>query len=76
MRIYVKVNANSSQDKLEKISKGQYKARLVDPPVHGKANAKLISLLAVHFGVKNSAVRIVGGKTSPSKMVDIDLAPR
>ena len=71
MMIYVKVNANSSRNKVEKISEGQYRARVAELPVRGKANAKLIELLAQYFNVSPASVRIVGGKTSQSKIVDI-----
>lgn len=72
MRIYVKVIPKSSQNKVERISEGDYKAWLTAPPVAGKANESLINLLAVYFGVAKYQVSIVGGKTSRKKIVDIE----
>lgn len=71
MRIYIKVTPRSSQNKLLKISEGEYQAWLNAPPVDGRANEALVNLLAEHFGVAKSAVLIVGGKSVRRKMVDI-----
>lgn len=71
MRIYVKVIPKSSQNKLEKISEGEYKAWLNAPPVDGKANEALIELLADNFKISKSLISIVGGKTARKKIVDI-----
>ncbi|MCX6761944.1 MAG: DUF167 domain-containing protein [Candidatus Moranbacteria bacterium] len=71
MRIYIKVIPRSSQNKIEKISEGEYRVHLNAPPVDGKANEALIKLLAEHFGVAKSAISIIGGKSSSRKMVDV-----
>jgi len=73
MRIYLKVIPRSSQNSVEKISDGEYRVRLTAPPVDGKANEALIKTLAEHFGVAKSNVSIVGGKSSPRKMVDVGI---
>ena len=71
MRIYIKVIPRSSQNKIEKLSEGEYRVHLTAPPVEGKANEALVKLLAEHFGVAKSAIEIVGGKSSSRKMVDV-----
>jgi hypothetical protein len=71
MRIYVRVSPRSSINKVEKISKGEYKVKLTAPPVDGKANDMLIKILAEHFDVPKSSLNIVGGKSARIKMVDI-----
>jgi len=45
--------------------------RLSATPVDGKANEQLIELLPEYFGVAKSLVRIVRGKTSRLKTVEI-----
>lgn len=72
MRIYLKVIPRSSQNKIEKISEGEYRVRLTAPPVDGKANEALIKILAEHFGVAKSFISIVGGKGMQRKMVDVE----
>ena len=71
MRIYVKVKPNSGRNELQEISRGEFEARVTAVPEKGKANDSLIKLLAKHFGVSQSQVEIVGGKTARKKMVDI-----
>jgi len=72
MRIYLKVQARSSQNKIEKISDQEYKIWTVAPPVNNQANKKIIQLLADFFNVSKSQVEIVGGKTVKNKIVDIN----
>ncbi|MFC6009601.1 DUF167 domain-containing protein [Nocardia lasii] len=43
------------------------------PAVEGKANKAAIELLAQHFGVAKSAVRLEAGATSRFKRFDIDM---
>jgi uncharacterized protein len=72
MRIYAKVIPKSSKDEVVRISEGEYKIKVTAPPVDGKANVAVIKLLAKHFGVSKNMINIVGGKTSRTKMIDIE----
>lgn len=72
MRIYIKVSPRSSKNEVVKISEGEYKVKITAPPVDGAANDALIKILSQHFKVARSLIKIVGGKTSKIKMVDID----
>ena len=47
------------------------KVRIAAAPADGKANASLVSLLAKHFGVPQSAVIIVRGGKGRMKQVTI-----
>lgn len=72
MRIYLKVIARSSQQKVEKFSEGDYKIWIHSVPEKGKANQEIINILANYFGVSKSEVAIIGGKTSSKKIIDIN----
>ncbi|MBV9925626.1 MAG: YggU family protein [Acidobacteria bacterium] len=48
---------------------GALKVRVAAPPVEGAANAELVRFLAKQFGVPASAVEVVGGRASKSKVV-------
>lgn len=72
MRIYVKVKPNASSNEIKKLSKEELEVRLTASPEKGKANAALVNLLAKYFEVSKSSVKIVGGKSSRNKMVDIE----
>jgi len=65
----VKPNARSSA--LEQLSDGTWLARVASPPVDGKANAELVSLIAEHFGVRKAQVSIKTGASGRSKLVQI-----
>lgn len=72
MRIYVKVIPRSSQNKIEKLENGEYRVKLIAPPVDGRANQSLVKLLSEYFGVSKSKISIISGKTFSKKMVDVD----
>lgn len=71
MRIYVRVTARTSKNEVAKLGEGEYKVKLTAAPVDGKANEMLIRILAEYFHVAKSLVKIVGGKTAKTKIVDI-----
>ena len=76
MRIYLKVITRSSQQKIEKISEGDYKIWIRAVPEKGKANSEVTKVLAEYFEVGKKSVEIVGGKTSSKKIVDIENGTR
>ena len=73
MRIYVKVTPRAGRNEVIKISEGEYKVKVVDPPEKGKANERLIGLLAYHFAVPKISLHIVAGKSARIKIVDVDM---
>lgn len=72
MRIELKVIARAKREHLEKISEASYRIKVSAPPEKGKANKRIVELLAEEFGVKKQAVRIVSGETSNKKIIEID----
>jgi uncharacterized protein (TIGR00251 family) len=46
---------------------GTLKVAVTDPPEKGKANDAIIELLANHFRLKQSQVRLISGATSRNK---------
>jgi uncharacterized protein (TIGR00251 family) len=69
--IQVKVKPNARVSALEELSDGTYVATLKAPPVDGKANTELISLVARHFGTSKSAVSIKSGAGTRLKRVAV-----
>lgn len=72
MRIYIKVNPRSSQQKIEKLANGNYKVWLKAVPERDLANRELIQILAEYFKVSKSRIEIIGGKTSSRKIIEIN----
>ncbi len=70
-KIQVKVKPNSKQQDIQMGDDGVLRVRLKSPPVDGKANAELITLLAQHFGVPKSQITIKAGATSSSKLIQV-----
>lgn len=70
-RFRVKVVPRSSKNQVEKIAEGEYRVRLTSAPADGKANEQLVKLLAKHFGVGKSLIRIVSGATSRTKIIEL-----
>jgi uncharacterized protein len=71
MRIYVKVTPRAGKNEVLKISEGEYKVKVTAPPEKGKANEKVVELLAYHLAVPKSSVKIIAGKTARTKIIDI-----
>ncbi|TEU17411.1 MAG: DUF167 domain-containing protein [Dehalococcoidia bacterium] len=70
MKIQVKVKPGSKTEELSRegdsfIVQGQ------EPPREGKANQAVIKLLAEHFGVPQSRVRILSGFGSRNKVIEV-----
>ena len=70
MKIQVKVKPNSRTEEVSK-EKDSFVVRVKDPPREGKANLAVIELLAEHFGVPKSKVRILSGFGSKNKTVEV-----
>ena len=69
--IQVKVKPSAHESALRVLEDGTYSASLKSPPVDGKANTKLISLVAKHFNAPKSAVTIKFGAGARIKLVGI-----
>jgi uncharacterized protein (TIGR00251 family) len=65
------VTPRAGKNEITKISEGEYKVKVTAPPEKGKANEKVIELLAYHLAVPKSSVKIVAGKTARIKLIDI-----
>jgi hypothetical protein len=51
---------------------GTWLAKLKAPPVDGKANEELVSLVAEHFKCRKAAVSIKSGASGRIKLVEIE----
>jgi hypothetical protein len=71
--IQVKVKPGARVSMLERNDDGTWLARLKSPPVDGKANAELITLIAGRFRCRKADVEIRSGAGGRTKLVRIDL---
>ena len=71
--IKIRVSAGAKTEKVEQMSDGSFKVRVNAPPEKGKANERVIELLAEHFKLSKSKVAILSGQTYREKTVLVDL---
>lgn len=73
-RLVVSVKPKAKQEGLEVGPDGGVLVRVAAPPVDGKANARLVEVLAAALGLPRSGVRLVRGETARHKELELDLA--
>jgi hypothetical protein len=73
MKVNAKVIPKSSQRMVQSELDGSLKVKLTAAPEKGKANKQLVEVLAEHYKVSKSKIRILKGATSKDKVVEIDL---
>ena len=72
MLVIVQVKPSSKKGPLiEKKTDGGLVVYVNAPAIDGKANSQVQKLLADHFGVSKSCVKLIGGMTSRFKRFDI-----
>lgn len=71
MKIKVRVVPRAKRERVEKIDDG-LKAYICEPAIEGRANRKLIELLADYFHIKKYKISIVLGKKQKDKVIEID----
>lgn len=74
MMLRVKVIPRSAKSEIAgALADGTLKIKIAAPPEKGKANDALIALLAAHYGVPRTSIKIVSGHGSARKLVEIAL---
>jgi uncharacterized protein len=70
-RLAVKVSAGASRTALDGWHDGRLRVRVGALAERGRANAAVTALVARELGLPKSAVRVVAGRTSPRKTLEI-----
>ena len=71
MILNIRVIPKASRNFIKK-ENNSFKAYLTKTPQNGLANKQLIELLARYFNVKKYQMRIIKGKNSRDKVIEID----
>lgn len=71
MKIAVLVKPSSKKEGVEERADGSFRVSVKEPALEGKANMAAIRVVAKHFNVSRSSVRIVSGLSSRKKVFDI-----
>ena len=72
--LQVRVKPNAKASSLEQAPDGTWQARLKSPPVDGKANEELVTLVAERFRCRKAAVTIKSGASGRTKLIRIETA--
>lgn len=67
----MRVIPRAGKNEVVKISDAEYKVKVTAPPEKGKANEKVVELLAYYFKVPKSSVSIIAGKSARIKIIDV-----
>jgi len=70
MKIQVKVKPGSKTEELSREG-DSFIVKVKEPPKEGRANQAVIKLLAEHFSVPQSHVRILSGFRSRNKVIEV-----
>ncbi len=71
MKVTVQVKPNSKHESVSENDDGSYTVKVNAPPADGKANNRVIELLAKHFKVAKSSVELLHGPASKHKIFKI-----
>jgi len=70
--IHVKVTVGAKKEKFTQKSKDHFVVSVKEKAERNLANTRIVELVAEHFKVPESKVRITNGHRHPSKLIVID----
>ncbi len=71
MRLTVRVTPRAKAPRVDAAPDGHLVVRVTEPAQDGRANTALVALLAAHLGVPKRSVKILHGRTSRTKLIEI-----
>jgi uncharacterized protein (TIGR00251 family) len=71
MKITVKVQPRAKKEEVIHEGENRYRVRVAAPPVEGKANERVIELLAEYFDTAKRNIVILRGESGREKLVEI-----
>ena len=72
MKIFVKAKPGARKESVEKLDSNNFIVAVKEPAKEGRANWAIEKALAEYFNIPPSQVRIVSGKASRQKVVEIN----
>lgn len=73
MRLTVRVTPNAKYSQVLGLKHGVLHAKLHAKPHDGDANEELIRLLAIHYSIPKTSIKLLKGLHSRSKIVELPL---
>lgn len=72
MKINVRVVPRAKKEKVEEIA-GGLKVYMNEPAIEGRANKRLLEILAEYYGMKKYNIKIVLGEKKRDKVIEIEI---
>ena len=71
MKIRVKVKPNSRENSVKELENDYFEVKVSVPPEKGKANKRVIELIAKYYKIPKSKVTLISGETYHEKVLNI-----
>jgi uncharacterized protein (TIGR00251 family) len=71
MLIRVHVTANARESHVTKVGEADFEVKVDEKAIGGRANKRLVEILAEYFGVPKSRISIVSGAKSRDKVLEV-----
>ena len=69
--IKIRVIPNTKRPEIIELNDGTLKIKLKSPAHEGRANKELISVLSKHYNISKSNIKIIFGKKSRNKTIEL-----
>jgi len=71
MLIKVKAKPKAKEEYVKRLGEDFYEVAVKEALEKGRANARIVELLSMYFGVKKDRIKLVAGETSKSKLFQV-----
>jgi len=71
MLIKVKAKPRAKEEYVKRLGEDFYGVAVKETPEKGRANARIVEMLSMYFGVKKDRIKLVAGETSKSKLFQV-----
>lgn len=71
MYIRIRVSANAKKETFIKLGEDSFSVSVKEKALQNRANARILELVAEHYGVNPKQIRIISGHHSPGKILSI-----
>lgn len=72
MYVSVRVVAGAKKESVEELARGRLNISVKEPARQNLANKRVIELVARHFALPISRVRLISGHASPAKLFSVE----
>ena len=71
MEVRIRVKTEAKKEGVVHLRDGRLEVSVREKPEAGRANERVVELVARHFNVAETSVRILRGQTTPTKLLSV-----